>query len=355
MSSNSVNIKKNFLFTSLALLLATLVSYLFFLSTGSSNNISMIYILAIVLTARFTDGYWPGIIASTFGVFIVNVVFTYPYWEMNFTLTGYPLTFIGMFSVSLVTTTVTSHMKAQARQLQEQERLLMEAEKEKMRANLLRAISHDLRTPLTAIIGSSSSYLENKAYLSEQEQDSLVSGIWDDANWLLNMVENLLTVTRINADNASVAKTEEPVEEVVSEAVSRLKKRLPGSAIRVHVPDDFYMIPMDATLIEQVIINLLENALLHSGSTEPVELNVWKNGDQMQFDMIDYGNGIDPERISTIFDGNGAYSRPDGSDTHKGMGIGLSICKTIITAHKGTISAENHGHGAKFSFTLPLQ
>ena len=106
-----------------------------------------------------------------------------------------------------------------------------------MRANLLRAISHDLRTTLTAIIGSSSAYLANKKELSEAEQEALVSGIHEDANWLLNMVENLLTVTRINADTASVVKTEESVEEVVAEAVTRLKKRLPDISVRVKVPD----------------------------------------------------------------------------------------------------------------------
>ena len=218
-----------------------------------------------------------------------------------------------------------------------------------MRANLLRAISHDLRTPLTAIIGSSSAYLENKNGLSKKEQEALVSGIREDADWLLHMVENLLTVTRIDADTASVSKTEEPVEEVVAEAVARLKKRLPDVSVKVEVPDDFYMIPMDATLIEQVIINLLENAARHSGSSEPVELKVWPDGHYMRFDVIDYGKGIEPERLASIFDGEAAYSRAGSSEAFKGMGIGLSICKTIISAHKGTIIAENHGRGAKFS------
>ena len=168
------------------------------------------------------------------------------------------------------------------------------------------------------------------------------------------MVENLLTVTRINAENASVAKTEEPVEEVVEEAVSRLKKRLPGVAIRVKVPDEFYLIPMDATLIEQVIINLLENAALHSGTVEPIEVTVRANGNSIQFDVGDYGRGIPEDRLHTIFDGTGSFNKNDSSDTHKGMGIGLSICKTIVNAHGGKITASNHEHGAKFSFTLPM-
>ena len=346
--------KKDFIITTAALLIATFLSWLFFLATGSTNNISMIYVLAIALTARFTSGYLPGIIASIVSVFIVNVVFTYPYGRLNFTMSGYPLTFLSMLSVSAITSAATSHLKSQSRQIQEQERLLMEAEKEKMRANLLRAISHDLRTPLTAIIGSSSAYLENKSYLSGKERDTLVERIREDANWLLNMVENLLTVTRIRTDKADVAKKEESVEEVVAEAVTRLKKRIPGVSVQVRVPDEFFLVPMDATLIEQVLINLMENAVRHSGSAKPVELTVWKNGSFMQFDVTDYGKGINPDRLNSIFDGNGSYSGNETSDASKGMGIGLSICKTIIAAHQGSIFAENHGSGARFSFTLPM-
>ena len=204
----NTELKRNCLITILALLLATLIAYLFYLATGSANNISMIYVLAVALIARYSSGYLPGILASVISVFIVNAVFTYPYGKLNFTMAGYPLTFLGFLSVSIITSTTTTHLKSQARQIQEQERLLLEADKEKMRANLLRAISHDLRTPLTAIIGSSSTYLENGEELSEKERNALVSGIHEDAHWLLNMVENLLTVTRIDADTASVVKTE---------------------------------------------------------------------------------------------------------------------------------------------------
>lgn len=346
--------KKNLIILTVCILLATLVAGISFKLTGTDANVALIYALAVLLIARFSTGYLPGIAASVICVIIVNCVFTYPYGQVNFTLAGYPITFIGMLSISVVTSTVMSHLKSQSERLQEQERLLMEAEKEKMRANLLRAISHDLRTPLTAIIGSSSAYLENKDILSESEQDMLVSRIHEDANWLLNMVENLLTVTRINADTADVAKTEEPVEEVVGEAVMRLKKRMPGLAIKVKVPDELYMIPMDATLIEQVIINLLENAALHSGTVDPIELTVRPQGAYMCFEVVDYGKGIEEDRIAEIFDGGSSYSGSDSADTHKGMGIGLSICKTIINAHHGVITAENHGHGARFSFSLPL-
>ena len=146
----------------------------------------------------------------------------------------------------------------------EKDKLLSETEKEKMRANLLRAISHDLRTPLTGIIGASSSYLDSNELLTDEEKIAIVNHIHEDANWLLNMVENLLSVTRIQGQTSTVKKTDESVEEVVSAAINRLKKRLPNASVGVSVPDELLILPMDAILIEQVLLNLLENAIVHS-------------------------------------------------------------------------------------------
>ncbi len=148
--------------------------------------------------------------------------------------------------------------------------------KETMRANLLRAMSHDLRTPLTTIIGSSATYLEQENEMSPEEKRKLIHNIEEDAQWLLNMVENLLSVTRIQDDQgiSSVNKTDESLEEVISEAVQRFHKRFPDISVKVSVPDAFIMVPMDAMLIEQVINNLLENAHFHSGSEKPIELKV---------------------------------------------------------------------------------
>ncbi len=305
-----------------------------------------------MLTARFTEGYLYGIAASLVSVVGINYLFTWPYFQVNFTLTGYPVTFVFTLIISLMVSTMTTRIKAQAEALIEREKLLMDAEKEKMRANLLRSISHDLRTPLTGIIGSSSACLDNYASLSDQERLKLITHIRDDSNWLLNMVENLLSVTRIREDSMKIATSLESVEEVVSEAIMRLRKRFPDVQIMVQVPREFLMIPMDAMLIEQVIINLLENALVHSGSRLPVELTVTCTDGEACFCVRDYGVGIAPERLSTIFDGS-CYSPESNSDGHRGMGIGLSICKTIITAHSGRIGARNHENGCEFFFTLP--
>ncbi len=321
-------------------------------STNDTVNVAMIYILSVLMIARYTDGYIPGIIASVVSTFFVNLFFTYPYMELNFTLEGYPATFLCMLTIALITSAATSRMKEQSRILNERDKLLMEAEKEKMRANLLRAISHDLRTPLTSIIGISSAYIENNQSLSGEEKDRMVQNIQEDANWLLNMVENLLSVTRIRDGDTRVNKSPEPLEEVVSEAVQRFRRRLPDAIVTVQIPDDFIMIPMDATLIEQVLINLMENAYYHGNPSKPIKLSSFILDNRACFQISDQGPGIPDEALSSIFDGSPSSSQ--SSDSHKGMGIGLSICKTIVSAHGGTIKAGNLSSGACFTFNLPL-
>ena len=336
------------------LFVATIAAYIYDRLTAQTMNVIMFYTLAILLVSRTTQGYIPGIAAAFLSVFAVNYLFTYPYWKLNFMLDGYPVTFFCMMVVAVLTSMATSHMKKQAKELSEREKLLAEAEKEKMRANLLRAVSHDLRTPLTGIIGASSSYLENEERLTDQEKREMVRHIGEDADWLLNMVENLLTVTRIQNDtDDKVKKTSEVVEEVVSEALQRLQKRLPDTRVRVSMPDDFLMLAMDPTLIEQVLINLIENAAVHSGSTDPVDLVIKDEPEFVSFSVRDYGTGITKEQLPHIFEGSQVSSL--SSDGHRGIGIGLSICKTIIRAHGGDITAVNHGKGAEFIFTLPKE
>lgn len=345
---------QNILVTAILLGVATLIAIAFFHCSRSSTSVAIIYVLTVMLIARYTTGYIPGIIASVIGVICVNYVFTYPFMYLNFTIDGYPVTFLGMTVVSAITSTLTTNFKRQNQMLNEREKLLMEVEKETMRANLLRAVSHDLRTPLTSIIGMAQTYEESGSRLSSEEKAKMVANIREDADWLLNMVENLLAVTRIRMEDAKVNTSPEPLEEVVAGAVQRFRKRLPNARVHVRVPDELVMVPMDPVLIGQVIINLLENAVYHSGTKEAIDLFVEKMPDEVVFHIRDYGKGIDPKRLKVIFDGAGVDNNESG-DSHKGMGIGLTICKTIIMAHHGDIWALNREQGAEFAFALPLQ
>lgn len=343
---------RNISYTFIMLALATGLAFLFFhFVQDNTANIALIYILALILIARWTTGYLYGIFSSLFCVIFINGFFTYPFFEINFTMSGYPVTFVCMLIITITTSAMTIKLTRQDEMIAERERRLNEAEKERIRANLLRAISHDLRTPLTSIIGSSASYIENRDELDPDEKLKLVTTIHDDSNWLLNMVENLLSVTRIQGDGHKVSKEPEIVEEVVSEAIDRLQKRLPDASINVSAPSEMLMIPMDFLLIEQVLINLLENALVHSECSKPVDLIVTNEDSAVTFHVIDHGKGIDASALPDIFSGKNDSTR--ASDTRRGMGIGLSICRTIVQAHGGTITARNHEDGAEFAFSLP--
>ena len=157
-----------------------------------------VFILAVSLIARFTNGYIYGVMASLISVVCVNYMFTYPYWEFNLTLSGYPITFSVMLMVSILISTLTTQIK-------KQEKLRMVAEMEKMRANLLRSVSHDLRTPLTSIIGASSVLMENEE-MTDDERRELVREISKDAKWLVRVTENILSVTKFAGSGVALKK-----------------------------------------------------------------------------------------------------------------------------------------------------
>ena len=346
----------NICITICILIAFTVVSILFFrlLPDNFSNHgvIYLFYSMALILIAMYTIGYIYSIVSSLICVIFINYEFTYPFHTLNFTLSGYPLVFSCMLIINLLTCTLTAQLRKQQKVILERESMLRSAELEKMRANLLRAVSHDLRTPLTGIIGNSSLYLEQQSTLSEKEKRELITSIQSDAEWLLNLVENLLTITRIQGDNLKINTRPEPVEEVVSEALVRIQKRFPDKMIHATVPEEMLFVPMDPILIEQVIMNLIENAIIHSETEEPIEFTVTETKNKVLFCIKDYGKGIPQEKMQTLFEGN-AMSGENSYDSRRGMGIGLSICKTIITAHHGEIFCENHENGAAFCFILP--
>lgn len=347
------------LFTIWAMALATGISSIYHhVNPTGSANVALIYILTIIMISYHTDKYRYGIISGIISVFFINYQFTYPFGQFSFAVSGYPFTFMVMYFISILTSATTFRMKDQARKINEAEKFLAEAEKEKLRANLLRAVSHDLRTPLTSMIGASSSYLENEAALPPEEKRKLVSEIYEDANWLLHMVENLLSITRITDGGANVLKkTPEAAEEVLFDAVSTSRKRYPDLQIKTVIPDEFVTAPMDPLLIKQVLLNLIENAYFHARSTKPLECTLSSTEDAIKFCIRDYGTGIAPDRLSGIFDAvpSAPSSAASTVDTRKGMGIGLSICKAIVNAHNGEITARNLTEGAEFCFTIPKE
>lgn len=345
-STSQKNILSNILITAFFLTLGIALSSLLLMADSTGGFISMIFVLMVVLTARLTDGYVYGAVSSFVSVICVNYIFTYPYWEFNFTIAGYPLTFLSMLSVSLIISTMTSQIK-------QQEQIRLETERETMRANLLRAVSHDLRTPLTSIVGSASAILENDAVISDRQKRTLLSNIRDEAQWLVRMVENLLSITRIGDTTTKLNKEPEMAEEILSSVSPKFQKRFPNIELTVSVPQEPLFVPMDAILIEQVLMNLMENAAYHSNCSE-IRISASREGANAVFCVQDNGCGIPPELLPVIFSSTHRHTVQD-SDRRRNMGIGLSVCHSIVQAHDGAMNAENAPDGGStFQFTLPL-
>ncbi len=313
-------------------------------------TIPTVFVLGVFLVSVVTDGYFYGIWAALISVLSVNFAFTYPYFKFNFTIPENLFSAVVMLVVAIMTCTLTT-------KVMQQEKLKADSEREKMRANLLRAVSHDLRTPLTTIYGSSTALLENSERLSPEDRQNLLRGIRDDAQWLVGMVENLLSVTRLdNASSVRLNTQETVLEELIDAVLVKFHKRCPNQTVAVSIPEEFLSIPIDAVLIEQVLTNLLENAVVHAAGMTRLELLVTVQEHTATFRVLDDGCGIPLERMDDLFTGYLGSSRRQGDSSRRNMGIGLSVCATIIKAHGGTIAARNcPGGGAEFTFTLNLE
>ena len=485
----------------LALLIgASVIGYLFRTMGLPETDIAIVYLLAVLLTARFTSGYAFGFLASLFSTFLFNFFFTEPFFSFAVKTPSYIITFIIMTITALVTSALTTHAKQNAIKAHEREsetkalytltnrltdasdihniagiatgaisemmhcnagclcfdengipdstfiqqvspekqirrelpdanalmhriedlrtgydigvefydwpiygrettlgtiRIPKEAAKtmnesqtrmlramiestalamdrfrsaaqqqkfnediaqERYRGNLLRAISHDLRTPLSGMMGTAEMLLNMTA--KDDQRYPLMEGMHKDANWLHSLVENILSLTRLQDGKLVLNKQEEAAEEVVGAAIRHISRRSPEYEITVNVPDELLLVPMDAKLIGQVLINLLENAIKHTTPQNEISVSVTKNTDKncAVFSVRDCGEGIadcDLQNIFQIF----YTSRAKHADAQLGIGLGLAICEAVVKAHGGSIKAVNRidTPGAEFIFALPLE
>ena len=334
------------LLTAAILAMATVLCTLLRRIDDGSGYVNLIFVLAVATISRWTEGYFWGIFSAVSGVLFVNYVFTYPYWEFNFTITGYPFTFLAMLTVSMM-------ISAMNTQIKKQERLRIETEKEAVRANLLRAMSHDIRTPLTSIVGNTAAILENEDSFSPEQKRRLLEDVNEDAQWLIRMVENLLSVTRIDGAKVEVVKTPTVLDELIDSVLMKFSKKHPNQKVITQIPDEFVDIPMDSLLIEQVLLNLLENAVFHAKGMTELTLSVSLVGDKAVFEVSDNGCGLPEDALQKIFTGSYEKSAAPVDGTRRNMGIGLSVCAAIVKAHGSDITAENRkGGGAVFRFAL---
>jgi len=239
-----------------------------------------------------------------------------------------------------------------AREKEESELL---AKNEKMRANLLRAISHDLRTPLTSISGNADNLLSNSDSFDADTKHQIYTDIYNDSVWLTNLVENLLSVTRLEDGNMKLNKSAELIDEIISEALNHINKRSVEHKITVCESDDIMLVDVDARLIVQVIINIVDNAIKYTPNGSEITISTEKKDDMISVSIADNGSGIEDEKKDKVFDMfyTGANKI---ADSRRSLGLGLALCKTIISAHGGEIAvSDNTPHGAVFTFTLPVK
>lgn len=226
------------------------------------------------------------------------------------------------------------------------------AETERMRSSLLSAVSHDLKTPLSSILAAGTTLLERRAELDEQAFDELLSAVVMETERLSRLVHDLLSITRLESNAIVLRKSAESIEEIVTVAVQRLRAQGVERAISCDFGKELPLVLVDPTLIEQVVINLMTNAVRYAGPSSPIDLNALVDGDQVLVRVQDRGPGVLPGERSRVFDK--FYRSPNAASADGGIGLGLTICRAIVTAHGGAIAiAEREGGGASVEFTLP--
>ena len=220
-----------------------------------------------------------------------------------------------------------------------------------MRNALLSALSHDLRTPLTVLVGASSALCEER--LDEHQRRQFSRMVADEARRLNRLVGNLLELTRLESGRVQVKQTAQAIEEVIGSALCRLERQLEGRMVRTLVEDDVPLAFFDPVLLELVVINLVENALHHAGPLSPIEIAVHRDGDEIRVEVGDRGPGVPSGQEEKVFEK--FYRAPGAAQGDGGIGLGLTICRAIMSAHDGRIWFTNRvDGGAVISFTLPV-
>ena len=318
----------------IVLVCATLAGYVFKAFGLTDADIIMLYIIAVLVISIITSKMLYCLISSLVCVVLFNFLFTYPEFSLSAHGTGYPVTFVTMFI--------------------EKEEAALLAQNEQLRANMLRSISHDLRTPLTSISGNASTLISAGSTLDEPARQQIYTDIYSESMWLIGLVENLLYATRIEDGKMQLSLTVEILDDLVSEAVKHTQRTHPKRVISVEMRDEIVPVVADANLIVQVIINLIDNAVKYSEEETPVAVSIRKETDFAVVDVSDVGVGIPESEKDKVFDmfytgGNRS------SDSRRSLGLGLSLCKSIVNSHGGAITvSDNYPKGTVVSFTLPL-
>jgi K+-sensing histidine kinase KdpD len=297
----------------------------------------------LVATVRF--GIGPAIFTAVVGVLVFDFVFVPP--ALAFAVPGLKdgLTLAVMVIVAALASFLAEQLRRQVSTVRRQ------AEVEHVRNALLSALSHDLRAPLTVLVGASTALCEQQ--LDPGQRLEFTRMMAEEARRLNRLVGNLLELTRLELGNAHITDAAQAIDEVIGAALWRLERSLEGHAVTTHVSEGVPLAFFDPVLLEQVVINLVENAVRYAGSASPIEISARCDGDAILVEVADRGPGVprgDEERVFEKF-----YRAPGATQGDGGIGLGLTICRAIVAAHDGKIWLENRrGGGVVVSFTLPI-
>lgn len=298
MKEQAVRQAKDLLITVLILTAATGIGNIFWYFSFTKNIIS-VYILGTLLTSLFTKSYFYGFLSSFSSVLLFNFCFTEPRLTLHAYERGYPVTFAIMLIVSIITVTLAIQ---NIRNAEEKERAAVRAKNEQLRADLLRTISHDLRTPLTSISGNASNLISNYEKMDDPARKQTFLDIYDDSMWLINLVENILSISRIEDGRMNLSISTELVSEVFEEALRHTNRHSGQHTITVQMDDDLLLAHMDAKLVVQVLINLVDNAIKYTPAGSHIVLSAAAQGESAVIRVSDDGPGIPDEAKEKVFE-----------------------------------------------------
>lgn len=311
----------------------------------------IIFVLGVLLTALFTSDRVYCYAASALSVLCFNFFLVDPRYSLHVWGAEVPGTLAVMLVVALIASYLVTQMRKSARASTEAS---LKAQNEQLRADLLRSVSHDLRTPLTSISGNADMLLDQDIELTEQERVQILQAIYDDATWLTGMVENLLAVTRLDEGKVALRQEVELVDDVVEEAMRHVSRDAERHELVVVPSDELLLARMDPHIVVQVVVNLVNNAIAHTEQGSCIQITTSREGDFAAISVADDGEGVSDADKQYVFEPFYTTNRT-AADSRRGIGLGLALCRTLVEAHGGTLRVEDAvPHGAVFTFTLPL-
>ncbi len=318
-----------------------------FLPTIELVNLAMSYLLInVLITLRYGQG--PSVASALLSVACFNFFFVPPYFTFAVADVKYLATFFIMLAVTMLTSRLMIQLRHSAEKTVTAEKM---AEREGIVSALLSSVSHDLRTPLTSISGAASTLLA-ETHLPSEDQQRLLETINSESDRLNRLVGNILQITKIESGHIHVRKELHSLEEIIGSALDRLTPSLKDRPLTTDIPEDLPLVPMDDLLIEQVMINLLENAIRYTPAGSILEIRAFQHNGQVQVEVLDRGPGIPREDHTRIFE---KFYRSGPKKNTWGSGLGLAICQGILLAHGGSIGMrDREGGGSIFYFVLPL-